>query len=499
MFKKRAADWKLRKYHPRKSSGSTTDQPVAPAVSIRNSRRGDTTTQPQSVSPNNRANRTAVGKRPTRRLGSSSSDQDTPDSQEDIVSSSYTQSTHRLTHTINQTQAEPSTFNQTQAEPSNLLVRRTPARMTRRAWRPSKNHDAEIETYLRKQQPNLSLTQFRTISQDLEIVEAILDLTHQYYDSFTDVQWARKFPSSPRTVMKEMPLCIDLGTAFPRGQETPIHPTQIFGRYMVAFELLKSRKQSDIDEGWRLIHEAFDLFKPILAQQHTQLLRYFFQQIYDYRLNDHPEIRKRIFELAEGMAVQELGPKHPITQICRLLPQVEDKDTICVLGWRKSLELIDRNLGEGSDDSLRSKLSLTGDLIEQSKFAEAENLLKQMLRAPGRQPTDYYMRSTLLRLAWLYRLRGRHFDAENSLYELLRRCNECSSNGGEVPDAIAIAAQTNLAQSLCSRGELEDGCIVLQGALNSCIRTFGPQHGYTTSVADELEKITNSMANIHIE
>lgn len=279
-----------------------------------------------------------------------------------------------------------------------------------------------------------------------------------------------------------------------------VHPTQIFGRYMVAFELLKSPKARDISEGWRLVHEAFELFEKVLEQQHTQLLRYFFQQIYDYRLNDHPKIRLQIFDLAAGISAATLGEQHPITLICRLLPKVEDKDEICVLAWKKSLELLDEHLGEFSDDSLRSKLSLSGDLIEQSKFQEAEDLLKGMLRAPERPPTDYYMRSTKIRLAWLYRIQKRHEEAEELLHEVMKLSKQQTPRvpGAMPSDAIYIAAETNLAQSICERGEMRTGEFILEAALERCSATFGEDHGYTKSVAQELEAVRNSMAGLKI-
>ncbi|RFU26915.1 hypothetical protein B7463_g9422, partial [Scytalidium lignicola] len=511
MFKKRAADWGLRKYHPRKTSANTDDPPMNRSVSgpfqnsvaLRrspnlishgSSYRRKPSNRPQWYKFNNETSkfsRSSQTSPPFQPL--SSSDQESSDSPEIFASSSSKRSIQGSIHPYRQSQHGTPSFRISRTSPK--MRSRTEIDLTEITRRPGRqyNHDEDIERYLRRKEPNLSLTRFRAISYDLKVVEAILDQVHQYYDSFTDVQWIRKFPSSPRTVMKEMTLCIDLGQAFPQGKEAPIHPTQIFGRYMVAVELLKSRRLKDQQEGWRLIHEAFDLFKPVLAQQHTQLLRYFFQQIYDYRLNDHPDIRKRIFELATAMASVTLGEQHPITRICHLLPQVEEKDEICVLAWRKSLELIDANLGEASDDSLRSKLALSGDLIDQSKFQEAENLLLRMLRTPGRVPTDYYMRSTLLRLAWLYRLQNKYTEAEDSLYEVMRRCRQCNLGGIEPADAIYIAAQTNLAQSLCSRKEFHPGEVVLQAALDSCTRTYGPEHGYTTSVADELEKISPYM------
>jgi hypothetical protein len=132
--------------------------------------------------------------------------------------------------------------------------------------------------------------------------------------------------------MKEMTLCIDLGQAFPQGEETPIHPTQIFRLYMVAVELLKSGKLKDRDEGLRMIHEAFGLFRPVLEQHTFILLRYFFQQIYA-----HPDIRRRIFELATGMASVTLGERHPITLICHLLPQSGGQRGDLLFGLAKSL------------------------------------------------------------------------------------------------------------------------------------------------------------------
>jgi hypothetical protein len=72
-----------------------------------------------------------------------------------------------------------------------------------------------------------------------------------------------------------------------------------------------------------------------------------------------------------------------------MLSKVEDKHEICVLAWRKSLELLGANIGEEADDTLRSKLALAGDLVELSIFQEAESLLPRMLKTPGRGATDY--------------------------------------------------------------------------------------------------------------
>lgn len=358
--------------------------------------------------------------------------------------------------------------------------------------------DHAIDQYLKTRHPHLSLTTFRSLSADLEVVESILQHVHQYYDSFDVDKWKRIFPSSPRTVMKEMPLCIELGQSFPVGEAVPLHPTYLFSRYTVAMELLKSTKPEDVNTGWRLVHEAFDLFKSVVAQEHTQLLRYFFQQASDYRFNDHPEIRKRIFEIATEMARVKLGPTHPITRLCYLLPRVAHREEISILAWRKSLEMIDAHLGPSSDESLRSKLAMTGDLIEQSRFDEAESALIRMLHVSDRAPSDYYVRSALIRLAWLYRCQDRHQEAEEVLNKVIERCDEGQAIEGGPPDAIHIAAQTNLAQSLVARGRYREGSNAMADAWQSCSQRYGPGHSYSTAVGNELEKIEATVKSLSL-
>lgn len=354
-----------------------------------------------------------------------------------------------------------------------------------------KSHTSYLESYLRSQELNLSLTRFRTISEDLSNVETLLTLIDHYCDSYFHAAWKRTYPSPPRFTMREMPLCINL-TKLLSNDETPnvVHPTSVFNRYQIAAVLFEDNTPEATQAAWRFIGQAFDILKDVLIQQHPQLLSSFFDQYYSSQFNAHPELTRQLFYMSAEFANIHFGERHPITKLCRLLPRCAHRLDVVLLAWQRLFDSFHAKLGVSHEEVLRSKMALCGALIERGKYLEAEELLQFILSNHDRPLTDYWVRAARCRLGWLLVIQQRHAEAEEVLQDLAERYKGYAG-AEEVPiDAIYIASLSLRARSHSDRKQFDQAETILGEALDLCVPLFGSEHGFSTSVMAEMDKLT---------
>jgi tetratricopeptide (TPR) repeat protein len=368
--------------------------------------------------------------------------------------------------------------------------RGVPAAKSQNQFALSRNRRAieqDLDTYLRSKEQNLSYARFRTISQDLENFEIILTQIDNYYNSYSPSDWARTFPKTARASIKEIPLCFDMQMVTQTAATALVrHPGEVFNRIHMAAELLRINTPETCQLAWRMIEDAFDMVKSVLVQQHPQLLRYLFMQFWDQTFDAHPDIRRQLFVITSEMADFCLGPRHPITVIARLLPTIKDGSQICELAWKRNLDTFDALLGPNHDESLRSKMALTGNLIDAYRYDDAERVLRQIVNLFEPESTAYYNRAALCRIAWLYKLQSNFSEAETLFIDVLERCRTyIDSNPGTTLDEVYLAATTHLAQ-IQARKDYQQGERLLREALELCIGTMGPSHAYTYTIKSEL-------------
>jgi hypothetical protein len=368
--------------------------------------------------------------------------------------------------------------------------RGVPAAQSQNQFALSRNRRAfekDLDTYLRLKEPNLSYSRFRAISQDLENFEIILTQIDNYYNSYSSSDWARTFPKTARASIKEIPLCFDMQVVTKTAQTAMVrHPGEVFNRIHMAAELLRINTPETLQLAWRMIEDAFDMVKAVLVQQHPQLLRYLFMQFWDQTFDAHPDIRRQLFVITSEMANFNLGPRHPITVIARLLPKIKDGGQICELAWKRNLDTFDALLGPNHDESLRSKMALTGNLIDAYRYDDAERVLRGIVSLFEPDSTAYYNRAALCRIAWLYKLQGKFSEAETRFVDVLQRCRAyMDSNSGTTLDEVYLAATTHLAQ-IQARRDYHQGLRLLREALELCVCTMGPDHAYTYTIITEL-------------
>ena len=347
-----------------------------------------------------------------------------------------------------------------------------------------------LESYLRAQNQSVGVARFKVISQDLNNVETLLTQIDSYFDSFFHAAWKRTYPNPPRMVMREMPLCLDMAKAM-NNTDAPvaIHPTSLFSRLHAAVVIFKKQKPETTQVGFKFIGEAFDILKPTLAQQHPRLLSSYLEQFYSPVYDAYPGVMQQLFHFSAELASLIFGERHPIVIFCRLLPRIENRLEILELCWRRLLDSFHAKIGVSHEEVLRAKLAFIGVLIERGKYDEAEQLLEFFLANHDRPPTDYWVRAARCRLAWLYIGQQRHAEAEEVVHDLWRRYREVSGGEELQFDAIHIASHSLLARSYRDRRQYDRAESILKGAMESCLATVGPEHGFSMSVNFELEDL----------
>ena len=351
----------------------------------------------------------------------------------------------------------------------------------------------DLDRYLRATHPNLSYDRFMAISRDLQNFEIILSQVHSYYDSYSQSTWERTFPKTSRASIKELPLCSDMQMVSETAV-TPMvrHPGELFNRFHMATELLKMKTPEANELAWKMLGEAFGMVKDVLLQQHPQLMRYFFMQFWDHTIDEYPEIRRSLFVSTHDLANVYLGPNHPITLISHLLPRMENKSSVCEVAWRRQLDTFESILGVANDESLRLKMSLTGNYVVAGQYDEAETLLWQIVSIFDPDSTAYYHRAALCRIAWIQSLRLQYLDAEIGFTNVLRLCQAQTSHEVQAPvDDIYLAATTHLAR-IQARRDYTQGLQVLEGALERCKSSVGHDHAYTYTIKNELVKLSET-------
>lgn len=374
----------------------------------------------------------------------------------------------------------------------------TPAKQRSKAHSSArKAHTLYLESYLRSQEPNMSLTRFRGISQDLNNVETLLGLVDNYYEVYFDTAWKREYPNPPRFVMREMPVCVDVKRLL-NSDEIPnvIHPTSLFCRFQLAVAMFDKNTVEANRVGVRFLTEAYNILKDTLVQGHPQLLRCFLEQFYCTLYDTHPTLIPQLLQMSAEYAKMVYGERHPITKFCLLLPKLPNRLDVILVLWRRLHDTFAEKLGVSHEENIRSKMALCGVLIERGKYLEAEEILEFISANSDRAPTDYWTRAVRCRLGWLYVAQQRFTQAEEVLKDLLQRYKGYAGVEVVPIDAIYIASLSLLARSHSGRKEYDLAKGMLDDALDICLRIFGKEHGYSMSVRFEMDELTWSRADV---
>lgn len=351
-----------------------------------------------------------------------------------------------------------------------------------------------LDVYTRSRYPNMDYGRFKDMSLDLQNVEIILTQIDNYYRSYSADMWKRTFPKTARGSIKEIPLCFDVQMV-KKTAATPMvrHPGELFNRIHMAAELIKMKTPETSEVAWRIVHESFDMLNEVVKQQHPQLLRYLFMQFWDHTFDSDAGIRgvrQQLFHMMAEYAKMSWGPSHPIFLISRLLPRIQDSPQVCELAWKRNLDTFDSILGAKHDENLRSKMALTGNLVDAERFDDCERVLFEVIGCFESDSTAYYMRAALCRLAWIYTLQERFAEAEPIFEDVLERCRVWagSSPDKNAVDEVYLAATAHLAR-IQARRDYQEGVSLLQAALERCTRAMGPNHAYTYTIKNELKNL----------
>jgi hypothetical protein len=360
--------------------------------------------------------------------------------------------------------------------------------------------DKTLESYMRTRYPTIDYGQFIVMSRDLRNVEIILIQVDNYFQSYDMDMWHRNFPKTARGSIKEIPLCFNIDMVEQKAAVPMIvHPGELFNRFHMAAKLLELRNDPKANKiAWRVIFEAFDLVEKVIQQQHPQLLRYLFMQFWDSTYDVHPGIRDQLFVMLRKYAELLIGAQHPITQLTELLTKFDNKaqqELICELAWKRNLDTFDRLLGVSHDETLRSKMAITGNYIDSKRYHEAREMLSHVSNCFSEDSTEFYKRAALCRLAWITALEEKYAEAEEAFVDVMNRCQRWTREQ-EDPDTaiddVYLATVTHLAR-LQARRNFYDGSHMLENALSRVCKAMGPEHAWTYTIRTELEILKNPL------
>ena len=265
----------------------------------------------------------------------------------------------------------------------------------------------------------------------------------------------------------------------------------VFGRYESAIACLEDGRPQ---EAWRMIEEGAEMVRPFLMQEPYRLLSTLLPLISRWYSSHYVRVVQHLLHLLSGMATLVLGERHPISNACRLLENLREKQYVTELTLRKLQDVLERCLGKGHPDSLVVQRTICDGLIDQRRYDEAErslcDLVKICERFLGRN--DFQTRYALAQLGDLYYVMSGDTEAEDIVDDVLRRCTECEKTDGPYIHA------RNLQALIClGRGDNCAAEVHSWSALSSNLLLCGPKDPYTTSLWVEYESLRGKQKADH--
>ncbi len=193
-----------------------------------------------------------------------------------------------------------------------------------------------------------------------------------------------------------------------------------------------------------------------------------------------------------------LGPAHPdtLTSMMNLATalNLQGKYAEAEEMNREVLEARKRVLGPEHPDTLKSMNNLAMTLNFQGQYAEAEKMCREVLEAMKRVlgPEHPDTLTSMMNLATALNLQGKYAEAEEMYREVLKTRKRVL--GPEHPDTLS--SMNNLANSLARQLRIEEALAVIDEAIkhNPRQRQFWSNHAYLSFVLDQADQGRKSLA-----
>jgi hypothetical protein len=263
-------------------------------------------------------------------------------------------------------------------------------------------------------------------------------------------------------------------------------PWDVFDRYTCAVRLLELDRTR---EAWRMIQEGAEMVRPLLLQESPDFITNLLSYLSMESLDPCPGVRMQLLHLISGMATVVHGNRHPISSVCQLLQGLHRKRDVMELTTKKLRDVLKHHLGQNHLASLAIQRKICEMLLPRDGDHDVERSLRELVRLCERfhGRNAYDTRRSLVPLAQMYFLTNRYAEAEDVLVDLLQRGKEW----GECDDANIFAKR--LQGYICwNRGNYGTAEALLWSALSASLLGYGPRDPDTIKVWVGYQTVKNA-------
>jgi hypothetical protein len=202
---------------------------------------------------------------------------------------------------------------------------------------------------------------------------------------------------------------------------------------------------------WRLLDEASDMMRPMLAGKDSFTLNALLELSAHRGFDRHPDLFRSIWKHISKMSSAVLGQNHPIATACRAIACVNAKDQVYEAPSRQMLSTFEERFGADNENTLQAKSTHIDSLLRCGNLEEVERLQHLLIpeceRLKGGDSPDVVYE--LYRLGRMQKRKKKLIEAEEIFRAAMQRGRR--SSGSHYPTETDIYVVDSLASVLGRR------------------------------------------------
>jgi len=262
---------------------------------------------------------------------------------------------------------------------------------------------------------------------------------------------------------------------------------------------LSSLNSSQSNAGWRLLHEAMNMIKPMLAGKHPYNLEAFITWDSEWEDLLPPDLHRAIWGQISEMACIVLGESDPLSKVCLAITHIKSKIQVLEIVLRLMRSIFERTLGPYELKTLRMKSRHAISLLANGDFAGAE-CLQRMVISDSEELNEFERRKEIVdqfyQLGYILRQKREFTSAKKVFHDALHLSR--LANWEQFPTPRDIHWIKALVPTL-SEDEYIEGEVLLQEALEKCLtyERWGRCDWRTVLILGLLENLLRKQEKFH--
>jgi hypothetical protein len=308
---------------------------------------------------------------------------------------------------------------------------------------------------------------------ELKHAEAIIFQTNIYYEGITQPRIAPEMKGYILQSQEEL------------NARMTVSPCAFRRKVSSALSSLKSSKST---AGWRLLDEAMDMIRPMLASKNLFNFEAVLRVAWEWEILLPPDMYRIMLGQISEMAPIVLGESDPLSKVCLAIAHIKSKSHVYEIATRLMRSIFERTLGPCDSVTMQAKSKHLNSLLAIGDFAGAECLQRMVISDYEKLGNKKEVAEQAFYLGCILE-RKRDFAGAKEVFR-------DASHLGRVAGGESFLRQVDLhcIDRLVSRvaeDEYIEGEILLQEALENCVKNehWGRYDSRTVSVLGSLEKL----------